>query len=129
MSFNSLPEYIIDLSCDYVQKLGIQIVTSAWGVVNNEDKWICPNKKCCPLGAVLLKSNFLHPKEDFIYVEKLIDQRDVYYNPYYHIMKGFQIDYDWVQSFIYGSINSNIGYYSNVNAFNLGNKYYKKFVK
>jgi|SRR5579885_1511615 len=113
-------------SVEDAQRSGIIIVTDKWGIRNIEDKWVCLNNECCPLGAVLLKHNLTFPESHFLY-NPPTDLRNVRFNPAYSISKLFDVDPEWVQSFFHGLINAKICWYNNESARQLGLQYYEKF--
>ncbi len=116
-------EIIIDQAIEDAQAQGIQIVSHVWGIQNIDGKWKLNRNECCPLGATLLKHNLTFPAEHFLYVPKAIDLRDVRFNPTYSITQLFNVDIEWVNSFIHGVQDMKIGYFANLSARNLGFKY------
>lgn len=104
------------------QRSGIIIVTHKWGIRNIENKWVCLNNECCPLGAVLLKHNLTFPESHF-----LVHLQNVRFNPAYSITQLFDVDLEWIHSFFHGLFNSKICWYGNDQARQLGLEYYQKF--
>jgi hypothetical protein len=115
-------ESTISEAVEEAQRNGIKIVTDKWGIRNIENKWTCLNGECCPLGAVLLKHNLTFPASDFPK-----EMWTLPYNPSYSIIKLFEVDIEWIQSFFHGLFNSKICWYGNQKSRDLGLEYFKKF--
>jgi hypothetical protein len=122
-------ESTIDEAIEEAQQSGIEIVCHIWGIQNINNQWKLNNNKCCPLGAVLLKHQTIFLAEDFLYVPKCIDLRDVRFNPTHSICELFKVSPEWVYAFFHGITNSKIGYYSDDAARRLGYKYHMIFVE
>ena len=115
-------ESTISDSVEDAQRSGIIIVTNKWGIRNIENKWVCLNNECCPLGAVLLKHNLTFPESHF-----LSHLQNVRFNPAYSITQLFDVDLEWIHSFFHGLFNAKVCWYGNDVARQLGLQYYQKF--
>jgi hypothetical protein len=115
-------QQVIEDSIQQIEKDGIQIIIDNWGIYNNGKKWICLEKQCCPLGAVLLSKQIIYPRSYFIdYLQS------VSLSPEFAICKFFGVDSGWLKSFIHGMFNQQIGGCSNLDARNLGFQFYQKY--
>jgi hypothetical protein len=111
---------------DEAEQQGIIIVTDRWGIRNVEHKWICLASQCCPLGAVLLKHNLTFPESHFLY-NPPTDLRNVRFNPSYSIIKLFDVEPEWINSFFHCLFNSRVCYYGDQVARDLGLEYFQKY--
>ena len=120
-----IPQTIAE-AVEEAEQQGLIIVTNRWGIRNINDKWVSLAGECCPLGAVLLKHNLTFPESHFLYAPPT-DLRNVRFNPAYSIIKLFDVELEWVQSFFHGLYNSKICYYSDETARQLGLQYLQKY--
>lgn len=103
---------------------GIKIVTNCWGIRNINGKWICTNGVCSPLAAVLLYNPNPLSEDQFS-----IGYKSLFCQPHFALATIFKVNFGWLKSFTHGMINSEIGFFSNKEARDLGYKYYQIFVE